>query len=113
MGAIKAEIIVKQILGVIPPTVVFSSEQIEALKEGITHLSSKRHGVDIRLSALGFYLILLGGTERRSQKRLAEERAAEPFLTLANLTVFVLFSLLLWFAGIGVICHIDKLLMSV
>lgn len=113
MGAIKANILVKHLLDGIPPTVAFSSEQIEALKEGITRLSSKRHGVDIRLSALGFYLILLGGTERRSQKRLAEERAAKPFLTLANLTVFVLLSLLLWFAGIGAVCQIDKLLMSV
>ena len=113
MGVTKVDPLFRQIVERLPPTVAFSNEQTEALKEALIDLNWKRHVVDIRLSTLGFYLILLGGTERRSQKRLATERGAQLLLTPANLTVFVLLSILLGLAGVGVICQIDKLLVSV
>lgn len=113
MGVIKVDPLFRQIVERLPPTVAFNDEQIEALKGALIDLNWKRHVVDIRLSTLGFYLILLGGTERRSQKRLATEGGAQPLLTRANLVVFVLLSLLLGLAGIGAICQLSKLLISV
>ena len=113
MGVVKTDPLVQQILERLPPSVVFSRDQIEALKEAIAALNWKRHVVDIRLSTLSFYLILLGGTERRSQKRLAVERAAQPIITPANFIVFLLLSILLSFAGIGLVCQLKKLLLPV
>jgi len=50
--------------------------QIEALRTAISGVQSSKHALDLRLTIpfprRGFYLVLFGGRERRSIKRLRE-----------------------------------------
>ncbi len=68
MGVIKTEPLFQQIVERIPleQKESFTPEQLEALRGAIAHLSWRRHVVDIRLSGLGVYLVVVGGQERRS-----------------------------------------------
>lgn len=71
----------------------FTDKQIEALKRGFSYNKSSRHFLNIRVSIpiprLGFYLVLLAGSERRSQNRLRSEKGLYPFWTLSN-SLFVI-----------------------
>jgi hypothetical protein len=66
MGIIKTDPLFQQIVERIPLELKesFTPEQLDALKGAISHLSWRRHIVDIRLSWLGVYLVVVGGQER-------------------------------------------------
>jgi hypothetical protein len=112
MGVLKVDPLFNQLVERLSPTVAFSGEQTKALRDAIASLTWSHHVVDIRVSAFGFYCVLLGGFERRSQKRLAVEAVAHPLFTPANLIVLILLSMLLGFALNGVFCQLDKLSLS-
>jgi hypothetical protein len=85
----------------LPPNVAdsFSKEQLIAIQ---SVLQRSPHAVDIRLTIplpwRSFYLILLGGPERRTAARIRAERANSPLWTTANIlfaTGFISLSLLL------------------
>jgi hypothetical protein len=54
--------------------------------------SFDQHAADIRLSAFGYFLVILGGKERRNNQRLKQERRSRPVVTLNN----VLMLAVLW-----------------
>ena len=63
MGVIKTEPLFQQIVERIPLELKesYTPEQLEALRSAIAHLSWRRHIVDIRLSWLGMYWVVLAG----------------------------------------------------
>ncbi len=65
-----------------------SEAQLEALRESAESIRWGKHPIDIRLSIPTFlsryYLVLVGGKERRGKDRLAEERKRHPLNTLFN-----------------------------
>ncbi|MEH2051616.1 hypothetical protein [Nostoc sp.] len=77
----------------------FTDKQIEALKKVFSSNKSSRHFLDIRVSIpiprLEFYLVLLAGSERRSQNRLRSEKGLYPFWTLSNSLFIIGFSIIL------------------
>ena len=68
--------------------VLFSEGHLTALSSACDKLKWSRHPVDMRLSIPTlfnrYYLVLLGGPERRAAGRLADEKLRHPFRTLAN-----------------------------
>ena len=66
----------------------FSQAQIDALRNASASMRWNKHPVDIRLSIpllfARYYLVLLGGRERRSGERLSEERKRHPVGKLGN-----------------------------
>jgi hypothetical protein len=66
----------------------FSSVQIDALREACGKLKWNQHPVDIRLSIplliARYYLVILGGRERRSAGRRRFERERFPLGKLGN-----------------------------
>ena len=105
MGVIKTEPLFQQIIERIPLELKesFTQEQLESLRGAIAHLSWRRHVVDIRLSWLGVYLVVVGGQERRSNKRLRVEKQDHPIWTAPNVLVFLVILAILLFALIGVL----------
>lgn len=77
--------------------------QREALSEAAKSLSWSRHATDIRLSipffAKRYYLVLLGGEERRSRDRLVRDRVKHPFGTLTNFLFLSLLGVCCTFVG--------------
>ena len=105
MGIIKTDPLFQQIIERIPLELKesFTQEQLEALRGAIAHLSWRRHIVDIRLSWLGIYLVVVGGQERRSNKRLRMEKESHPIWTAANILAFLFISVVLVLALVGFI----------
>ncbi|MCC5631416.1 hypothetical protein LC613_27050 [Nostoc sphaeroides CHAB 2801] len=92
---------IKQFFAEIDPEVAntFTVEQLEAIKRCLDSRARKRHSLDIRVSVpipgLRFYLVLLGGSERRSKVRLRSERGLYPFWTPANILFLLGFLIIL------------------
>ncbi|MEH1912739.1 MAG: hypothetical protein V7L05_32550 [Nostoc sp.] len=67
----------------------FTDEQLKAIQRGFGSQIVARHSLDIRVSvpipSLRFYLVLLAGSERRSQQRLQNEKGKYPLLNTGNL----------------------------
>ena len=80
-----------------------TERQHDALVAAAKCFSGSRHAADIRLSiplfAKRYYLVLLGGEERRSKDRLSEERGRFPLATLGNLLCLSLIGLFSTFFG--------------
>ena len=91
----------EQLLAEIDPKVAntFTVEQLEAIKSGFASRRWTRHPLDIRVSVpipkLRFYLVLLAGSERRSQVRLRSEKSLYPFWTPANILFVIGFLIIL------------------
>ena len=67
---------------------LFSEQHISALQKACDELKWSRHPVDIRLSIptlfSRYYLVLVGGPERRSGARRGEEKRRHPLRTAGN-----------------------------
>ncbi|MHC5730697.1 MAG: hypothetical protein ACYTXY_42640, partial [Nostoc sp.] len=70
----------------------FTDEQLKAIKRSFGSQVRARHSLDIRVSVpipgLRFYLVLLAGTERRSQQRLQNEKGRYPLFNAGNMIFF-------------------------
>ncbi|MBD2680071.1 MULTISPECIES: hypothetical protein [Nostoc] len=81
----------------------FDEEQIKAIKKSLTASSKSPHYLDLRISVpiakLSFYLVLLGGKERRSKKRLQYEKSLHPLWTPIN-SLFLIGALMILSASI-------------
>jgi hypothetical protein len=68
--------------------ILFSEDHLTALSAACDKLKWSRHPIDMRLSIPTlfnrYYLVLLGGPERRDAGRLADEKLRHPFRTLGN-----------------------------
>ncbi len=66
----------------------FSQAQLSASKEATEAIKWGKHPIDIRLSIPSlfnrYYLVLIGGKERRDNTRLANERKRHPFNRIGN-----------------------------
>ena len=67
---------------------LFSEDHLTALSAACGKLKWGRHPIDMRLSIptlfSRYYLVLVGGPERRAAGRLADEKLRHPFRTLGN-----------------------------
>lgn len=78
------------VMGRLPEAVrdSFSETQLSALKEASGAADWGNHPVDIRLSIPGlfsrYYLVVIGGKERRSKARIALEKKRHPLHRLRN-----------------------------
>ncbi|MEH2412291.1 hypothetical protein [Nostoc sp.] len=67
----------------------FTDEQLKAIQRGFGSQAGSRHSLDIRVSVpipgLRFYLVLLAGSERRSQQRLQNEKGRYPLFNAGNI----------------------------
>ncbi|MBN3872107.1 hypothetical protein [Nostoc sp. JL33] len=67
----------------------FTDEQLKAIQRGFGSQVGARHSLDIRVSVpipgLRFYLVLLAGSERRSQQRLQNEKGIYPLFNTGNI----------------------------
>lgn len=61
--------------------------QKKAILEAVKKRNNNAHKSDIRLSAFGYFLVILFGKERRSRERLKEERNKRPVVTRNNLVM--------------------------
>ncbi|MEH1922807.1 hypothetical protein [Nostoc sp.] len=88
----------------------FTDKQIEALKKAFSYNKSSPHFLDIRVSIpiprLEFYLVLLAGSERRSQNRLRSEKGLYPFWTLSNSLFIIGFSIILLICSFTILSFI-------
>ncbi|CTQ54510.1 hypothetical protein LP7551_03043 [Roseibium album] len=80
-----------------------NDQQKTAINDAVSRRSNDRHAADIRLSAFGYFLVVLCGKERRNTQRLKQERQNRPVVTFNNLlmlavlwgsVIFTLYSLL-------------------
>lgn len=69
-----------------------SDFQKSTIFDVVKRRGSDHHKADIRLSAFGYFLVVLFGRERRNPDRLKEERRQRPVLTFNNLVLL----LVLW-----------------
>ncbi len=63
--------------------------QKDAIFEAVRRRSADAHSADVRLSAFGYFLVVLFGKERRSKDRLREERRRRPVVTTNNLVMII------------------------
>lgn len=90
----------EQVFNQINPEIkkTFDKEQIKAIKRTFDSQDWSNHSLDLRISfpisKLKFYLVLLGGTERRSKQRLQYERSLHPLWTPIN-SIFLLVALII------------------
>ncbi|MEH1935379.1 MAG: hypothetical protein V7L14_17115 [Nostoc sp.] len=77
----------------------FTDEQLKAIQRGFGSQVLTRHSLDIRVSVpipgLRFYLVLLAGSERRSQQRLQNEKGRYPVFNTGNIIFLIGFSTIL------------------
>ncbi|MHA1554461.1 MAG: hypothetical protein ACTSU0_08640 [Alphaproteobacteria bacterium] len=73
-------------------TVGLNDFQKDAIVEAVNRRGSDSHAADIRLSAFGYFLVVLFGRERRDRQRLKDERHRRPVFTIKNLAMI----LVLW-----------------
>ncbi len=96
----------KRFLMNVPPEVAssFTDAQLAAIKHALSGGWS-RHPVEIRRSIPFFgrryFIVVLGGVERRSDERIRADHAKRPLWTFANSFVIVGFLLMLTFSMIG------------
>ena len=80
-----------------------TEHQRDALTTAAEQFNGSHHATDIRLSIPFFfkryYLVLLGGEERRGKARLAAERGRHPLATLGNLLCLMLLGVFSTFVG--------------
>ena len=80
-----------------------TERQQSAILEAAESFSGTNHTTDIRLSIpilnKRYYLVLLGGEERRSKTRRAEERGRFPLATSGNLVFLSMLALFSTFIG--------------
>ena len=68
----------------------FTPEQLVALDGALDQEYRTRHLLNLRVTLFGWaYLVILGGRERRSPTRLAEERKQHPLVTVGNLIFLI------------------------
>ena len=69
----------------------FTAAQLQAIKRSFSSRSWNRHPLDIRLSVpvpgRRFYLVIVGGPERREASRIREQNREYPLLTVTNTLV--------------------------
>ncbi|MEH2251552.1 hypothetical protein [Nostoc sp.] len=93
--------IFEQLFSKINPKIAnsFTDEQLKAIQRGFGSQAGARHSLDIRVSVpipgLGFYLVLLAGSERRSQQRLQNEKGRHPLFNTGNIIFLTGFSTIL------------------
>lgn len=67
---------------------LFSEDHVSALKSACDKIKWNHHPVDIRLSIptlfRRYYLVVVGGPERRCDERRAEEKRRHPLQTVGN-----------------------------
>ncbi|MBD2247296.1 hypothetical protein [Nostoc sp. FACHB-888] len=77
----------------------FTDEQLEAVIRSFGSHGWARHPLDIKVSVpipgLRFYLVLLAGSERRSQERLRSSKGLYPFWTVGNALFLIGFIIIL------------------
>ncbi len=101
-----SEVRAERLLGAIEPEIraSLSPEQEAAIRAAVGTTRWSDHPVDLRLSlpmpGLHFYMALVGGRERRNGERRRHERRLHPLLSLGNVAVFALLTLVL---GLGLI----------
>ncbi len=63
----------------------FTPEQLEALDKALDFNNPTPHTINLRVTLFGlFYLVVLGGPERRKPERRAEERKRHPLNSWGN-----------------------------
>lgn len=77
-----------------------TTEQITAIKRAFgSNTWTRRHPLDLRVTlpipGLRFYMVLLGGEERRSKQRLQYAKALYPLWTPSNIIFLFVFSIIL------------------
>ncbi|MEH1830754.1 MAG: hypothetical protein V7L29_01375 [Nostoc sp.] len=87
--------IFEQLFSQISPEIAdsFTDEQLKAIQKGFGSQVGARHFLDIRFSlpipGLRFYLVLLTGSERRSQQRLRNEKGRYPLFKTGNIIFLI------------------------
>ena len=85
----------------------FTASQLEAIEGAIENRSRRRLPLDIRVSIpffrRRFFLVFLGGPEKRSLERLKRERVKHALWTLTNICTLVFVVLFIVPAVIGMI----------
>lgn len=90
----------------VPPEVAstFTDAQLAAIKRALDS-SWSRHPVEIRRSIPFFgrryFIVVLGGVERRSDERIRADHAKRPLWTFANTVVIGGFVLMMLFSVVG------------
>lgn len=82
----------------------FTEAQIAAVERAY---ASGRHGVDIRFSVPlpggRYYVVILGGREKRSDERRRLERKRHPVWTALNVVTIASFVVMLFFFAVGLV----------
>jgi hypothetical protein len=95
-----SERLVLGLLAQMPPEVRcrFDAAQVEALREAARRSQWGRHPLDIRLGlplfAQRYYLVIVGGRERRSPERRRRDREEHPLLRPGHLALAALLATL-------------------
>ncbi|WP_428651637.1 hypothetical protein [Roseibium sp.] len=71
-------------------TADLSEFQKDAIFEAVRRRATEGHKADIRLSAFGYFFVVLFGKERRSKTRLKDERRRRPVVTFNNILMIVI-----------------------
>lgn len=83
----------------------FDDTQVEALREAARHCQWGRHPLDIRLSlpllAQRYYLVIVGGRERRSAERRRERQGTPRWLWNGLLALAVILALVILRSAAG------------
>ncbi len=76
----------------VDPTVTanLNDAQKNAIEHAVVRRNSDHHSSDIRLSAFGYYLVLILGKEMRDGNRLVDERNRRPVFTAKNLPLLLI-----------------------
>jgi hypothetical protein len=77
-----------------------TTEQVTAIKKAFgSNTWTRRHPLDLRITlpipGLRFYMVLLGGEEKRSKQRLQYAKALFPLWTPSNIIFLIVFSMIL------------------
>lgn len=70
-------------------TSALSEDQKTAISQAVGNREAKGPPIDIRLSFGTFFLVLMVGRERRSKKRLENDRRSRPVFTVTNLPAII------------------------
>lgn len=95
MKTLQNDPIFEQLFAQIPSeiTETFTDDQLAAIETAFSSHNWTRHPLDVRVSSpipgLRFYLVLLGGRERRAKQRLQSERGVYPLWTPGNIMFFI------------------------
>jgi hypothetical protein len=94
--------VLEELLTQIQPEIQDSltTEQVTAIKKAFgSNTWTRRHPLDLRITlpipGLRFYMVLLGGEEKRSKQRLQYAKALFPLWTPSNIIFLIVFSMIL------------------